>query len=187
MDFRRLYSTKDALFAEAFALCKASTTVCEQRSLDKQIALMANYPSYHFDAIMEGDALAGILLYWELMGYTYVEHFALHPLMCNLGMGRKALTMFCGTRPLVVLEIDPPVNEVTAARDMFSQLNDFMPNEYVGLYPVSRERFFPRGPIVMSYPEKLTEQQYRRIQRDMKEIVMKDDSFPYMNQCKEWQ
>lgn len=173
MDFHRLSSAHDALFAEAFALYEISFPKNEQRPPGAQAALMSN-PLYHFNAIMEDAVFAGILLHWECSGYTYIEHFAIQPSRRGQDIGSKALKKFCGEHSSVILEIDPPIDETAARRERFYQRLGFKTNGYAHRHPPYREQFPPHELVVMSYPRSVTEAEYQLFQRELRDMVMKD-------------
>lgn len=176
MELRRLCSVKDPLFDLAFALYERSFPLHEQRRLDKQTALLGNH-LYHFEVIADGGALVGILLWWEGAGYAYIEHLAIHPAMRGRAIGGGVLDEFCKTRPLVILEIDPPVDAVTIGRERFYLRHGFKSNGYPHLHPPYRRQFPPHELVVMSFPEQLDEEQYILFQWELREIVMRD-TFP---------
>jgi ribosomal protein S18 acetylase RimI-like enzyme len=173
MEFYRLNTARDSYYDEAFALYEQSFPKHEQRFPDKQRALMAN-PLYHFNAVLEGGVCIGILLYWEGSGYAYIEHFAISPSIRGKSMGSLALEAFCKDRPLVVLEIDPPVDDISVRRERFYQRLGFIKNDYEHKHPAYRKEFPPHELVVMSYPRQMTGNEYRTFQRELSEVVMKD-------------
>lgn len=173
MEFQRLLSSGDAFFPAAFALYEISFPKHEQRIFERQAALMKN-PLYHFDVILEAGAFAGILLHWEGSGYSYVEHFAVSPSLRGKSIGSGALGRFSENRPLVVLEIDPPADEISVRREQFYRRLGFRSNSYLHLHPAYRPEFSPHELVVMSCPREMTEEEYRLFQRELAETVMKD-------------
>lgn len=173
MEFHRLDSARDPLFTGAFALYESSFPEHEQRFPDKQTALMTN-PLYHFDIIMDDGVFAGILLYWKISFYTYIEHFAIHASMRGNSLGSRSLKAFCENHPFVVLEIDPPVTEIAIRRESFYRRLGFKRNDYAHEHPAYRKKFPPHELVVMSYPQCMTEDEYRIFRRELGEIVMRD-------------
>lgn len=80
-----------------------------------------SHPEYHFDVIWEGETFVGILLHWEEEGFSYVEHFATDPALRGQGLGARALELLNSRGKSVVLEIDPPVDELSIRRKGFYQ------------------------------------------------------------------
>lgn len=171
--FQRLTSGDDGLFEKAFDLYTVSFPEHEQRFRANQCALMAN-TDYHFDAIMDGDSFAGIILYWEFPGYAYIEHFAIHPELRGRAFGSESLRLFGGGRDLVVLEIDPPDDPVSVRREAFYHKLGFRTNPFSHTHPRYRESFPPHRLVVLSSPRELTEKEYARFAEDLSGIVMAD-------------
>lgn len=142
MEFRRLNTEEGSLFEEAFALYGTSFPPHEQHTLAKQRALMPD-PAYHFDALLLGGAFACILLYWVFDGYAYIEHFAANTVLRGQTVGSRALAAFCAAHPLVVLEIDPPCDEVSRRREHFYKSWDSAPTPTATGTPPNAKRPAP--------------------------------------------
>jgi ribosomal protein S18 acetylase RimI-like enzyme len=170
---KRLSSVSDSFFVETFALYEISFPERERRVLDKQAAIMTN-PFYHCDVLTKQDTLVGILFWWELSGRAYIEHFAIDPSMRGQAYGSRSLEIFCEANPVVVLEIDPPDDDISVCREHFYHRLGFQTNRYVHLHPAYRKPFPPHKLFVMSYPSLITESEYRVFQEELSNVVMKD-------------
>lgn len=173
IEFRRLTDDKDELFAAAYAMYEVSFPPFEQRPLDKQRVLMGN-PQYHFDLVMDGDALAGILLYRHFTRYAYAEHFAINPELRGKSLGSKSLEAFCDRHELVILEIDPPVDPVAVQREGFYQKLGFHSNPYSHRHPPYRPGVTPHELVVMSHARAISREEYEQFADDLANIVMAD-------------
>lgn len=71
-------------------------------------------------------------------------------------MGSKALTAFCRKVGRVILEIDPPVDDISIRRRHFYERLGFVANPYEYIHPSFRKPFTPHQLILMSYPGPLT-------------------------------
>ena len=109
---------EDGRFAPAFALYEQSFPIHERRTRQAQQARLG-CPGYHFDLLMEGEEFQGILLWWEAGPFCYVEHFAIAPQLRGTGIGTRALEQLREEGRRVLLEIDPPVDEVSRRRQRF--------------------------------------------------------------------
>ncbi len=173
MHFTRLTSSADTLFARAFELYETSFPVHEQRTLEKQRAIMAQ-PAYYFDVIVEDDDFAGILLWWRFDGYAYIEHFAINTAVRGKSLGSRSLEMFCADKALVILEIDPPVDPVATRRESFYTRLGFCANPYPHAHPAYRRQFPPHDLVVMSHDRPLEPEEYDSFADDLAHIVMAD-------------
>lgn len=131
-------------------------------------------PLYHFDLVMDGDALAGILLSWHFAGYAYVEHFAINPELRGKSLGSKSLEAFCAMHDLVILEIDPPIDPVAVRREVFYQKLGFHSNPYPHRHPPYRPGVTPHELVVMSHARAVTREEYGQFADDLANIVMAD-------------
>lgn len=87
-------------------------------SIDEMAAFMAAHPQMHLRIIENDLAFAGFMVYWHLSPLVqYVEHLATLPEMRGNGLGAKlieSLTSIPETH--VILEVEPPVDELTRRR-----------------------------------------------------------------------
>ena len=127
MDFIRLTDPAGPEFETAFALYEVSFPLHERRTRPAQAARLA-HPEYRFTLLEEDGRLLGILLYWEGPGFRYVEHFAIAPELRDGGAGARALAEFTGQGIPVILEIDPPVDEISIRRQHFYERCGFAKN-----------------------------------------------------------
>lgn len=82
----RLRSAEHSLFGRAMSLYAASFPAHEQRMEASQRRIMA-HAQYHFSALFDGDAFAGLALYWDAGAFLYVEHLCIAPPMRGRGLG----------------------------------------------------------------------------------------------------
>lgn len=175
MTFQRLTSDTGELFDRAFAVYRTSFPEFEQRSPEKQRVLMRN-PAYHLDLVLEGEeeAFAGLLAYWEFPGYAYIEHFAIHPDFRGKSLGSAVLGEFCAGRERVILEIDPPEDDVSIRRENFYKKLGFVSNPYPHRHPAYQKRFPPHRLVTMSHPRGMSPAEYNRFADDLQNVVMSD-------------
>lgn len=87
-------------------------------SIGEMAAFMAAHPQMRLRIIESDGAFAGFMIYWHLSaGLRYVEHLATLPEMRGNGLGAKlieSLTSIPETH--VILEVEPPVDELTKRR-----------------------------------------------------------------------
>ena len=112
MNFVRMTSAEDPMYEVARALYKMSFPAHEQREEGGQRQIM-DTPDYHFDLIYDGEVFAGMILYWQTEGFLYVEHFCIDPGQRNQRYGQRALELLKEKGKTLILEIDPPTDEMT--------------------------------------------------------------------------
>lgn len=173
MTFERITSPDHPAFDRAFALYTISFPLHEQRTREKQERVLS-HPEYHFDVIWEGETFVGILLHWEEEGFSYVEHFATDPALRGQGLGARALELLNSRGKSVVLEIDPPVDELSIRRKGFYQRAGFWENPFLHVHPPYRPQFKGHPLTVMTYPTPWDRGTYETFWVCLRDTVMAD-------------
>ncbi len=124
MQFQRVTSNQDVLYAEGIALYERSFITAERRDADEQRRIMQE-SDYHFDAIVESDGLCGVVLYWESDDFIYLEHLAILESLRGKSIGTQALEYLKSKGKMIIIEIEPVVDEMTARRRAFYERNGF--------------------------------------------------------------
>lgn len=99
----------------------------ERRPLEAQRANTDSAgPMTAYAIVGDDDAPLGLLTLWHLGAFYYIEHFAVEPAARGLGAGSRAIDMLrrdvTGSLP-IVLEVEPPVDDITRRRvDFYTRL-----------------------------------------------------------------
>ena len=166
-------SAQSPLYAEVAASYALSFPLFEQRTPQQQSDAFAD-PRYHLLAWHEERRLMAYISYWDLGHCLYVEHFAVEQAQRGQGTGSEVLRQFCSqAKTAVVLEIDPPVDEVSRKRLRFYEHLGFRHNTHSHLHPAYRQEYAPHRLHIMSYPRHITAEEYGRFNLDLQHIVMK--------------
>lgn len=160
MELKRLTSPDHPLCRRCMEGYAVSFPVHEQREELSQRVILS-HPEYHFDCIMEDGELLGCLLYWETASFIYTEHFFILPEKRNSGAGARALDLLGQKGKCVILEIDPPVDEVSIRRRGFYERCGFVSNPYPHIHPPYHKSNRGHDLVVMSRPVLLTQEQYQ--------------------------
>ena len=171
MHFLRLTNSRDAYFAEAMALYAISFPHHEQRQDDSQRAIMS-HPEYHFTVILEGEDFVGDILWWETEDFCYVEHFCILPALRGRRYGQQALELLGQRGKTVILEIDPPVDEVSLRRRGFYQRCGFVENSFPHIHPPYHQGNQGHALVVLSSPCALTATEYDAFKAYLDDTVM---------------
>ena len=171
MEFQRLTADDHDAYEKALDLYRNSFPLHEQRTAESQARIMKD-AAYHFDLICEAGRWAGILLYWETEDFLYVEHFAMLPSVRGRGYGQRALELLGASGKCVILEIDPPLDAVSIRRKAFYERAGYRTNPFAHVHPPYRREFRGHRLVVMSYPARIPEAQYRAFSDYLKTVVM---------------
>lgn len=172
MTFERIPSPSHPLYADAMALYGISFPAHEQRETPSQTAILT-HPDYHFTAILDGSHFVGDMLYWETPDFRYIEHFCILPALRGQRYGSRALSMLPCDRP-VILEIDPPVDEIAIRRKGFYERCGFTANPYPHVHPAYHKGIRGHDLVLMSRPDGLTDKQCRAYQAYLADVVMRN-------------
>lgn len=98
----------------------------ERRSAAEQKGVVDTNAHFHPCALVENGGFIGLLTYWRGPGFAYIEHFATDPAVRGRGLGKEALLFFLARVGCpVVLEVEPPVDELRERRIGFYERNGF--------------------------------------------------------------
>lgn len=171
MHFERLTSPAHPLYSRAMELYAQSFPRHEQREADSQARILA-HGDYHFNLIFEGERWVGLLLAWKAPDFTYVEHFCMLPELRGRGHGARALELLADEGARVILEIDPPVDEISLRRRAFYEHCGFQANEFAHIHPAYHRDCAGHELVVMSNPGMLTGEEYRAFDGYLESVVM---------------
>lgn len=169
----RLTSYEDAMYTQAMELYRNSFPGHEQRKDASQKAALG-VAEYHFDLIYDGNVFVGMLLYWETKDFLYVEHFCVKPELRGKSYGQKALEELGKKRKRVILEIDPPTDEISIRRKGFYERAGYLENSFRHVHPPYHAENQGHPLVVMSCPDLLTRTEYESFYDYLKNTVMTD-------------
>ena len=114
------------------------------------------HPAFTVYHIEEKGERVGFMTVWELGGFAYLEHFAVYDKYKNQGFGSRALGLLKERYGRIVLEAEPPEDELKARRIAFYERNGFFANSHLYFQPPYRHADEERVRLVlMSYPAPL--------------------------------
>ena len=161
----------DRGWEEAQEIYRNSFPRMEQRPAQEHLRALAD-PAFEADGIWLGQQLAGILYHWNYDDTWYVEHLAVSPALRGQNMGSRALEAFCRDRR-VILEIDPPVDDISIRRLRFYRRLGFVENPHDYIHPSFSPPFEPHRLVLMSYPTPLTDPEARTFADFVRERVLR--------------
>ncbi len=172
LQFIPFKSRSDKGWAEAWELYEKSFPYNERWNAEGYDRAFGD-PNFEADGIWRGDEFIGILFHWGADGYRYVEHLAVSPALRGQNMGSAALSAFCRKVGRVILEIDPPVDDISIRRLHFYERLGFVANPYQYIHPSFRKPFTPHRLVLMSYPGAITYEEARSFADFVRETVLR--------------
>lgn len=107
---------QDEVFEQAWAIYTEAFTEVERRTREEQLRVMS-HPCYRFSAVMHAGAVVGVLAWWRLPGFCFVEHFAIAKTHRSGGFGGRAMALLQShVEGPVVVDVEPFGTDYAAAR-----------------------------------------------------------------------
>ncbi len=103
--------------------------------------------------LTQDDRLLGILFFWENPEFIYLEHFAMMPQLRGQGLGAGALALLQAMGKPIILEIEPPVDELTCRRKGFYRRNGFQECPWPHIQPKYRPTDAELSLALLSWPQ----------------------------------
>lgn len=125
-------------------------------------------------AVDNGNLLA-LLFYWKYDEYVYIEHIAVLPALRGRNIGSSLLAEFITQNKdkKIILEIDPPVDDISKRRLAFYERIGFRNDEYSYIHPSYTKNGQKHELHILTYPESITEEEFGKFKQFMEERVLK--------------
>lgn len=172
--FYRIFGTEDKCYESFAKIYTVSFPIFEQRDEEQQTAAFKD-SRYHLLVTLENETVASFISYWDFETYVYIEHLAVNPSLRGKNIGSETLDAFAGfIGKTIILEIDPPVDNVSKKRLQFYERLGYKTNPYKHSHPAYKpQQYKPHELLVLSNPDSLDEEGYNTFFRDLRDIVMK--------------
>ncbi len=153
-------------FGRVYEIMDNSLPIEEHRPYENQLALLKR-EEYSIFAIEDSNNITGFMAVWQFEQFAFIEHLAVDDKFRNRSLGSKALSEISKIIKIpIILEVEPPTEEIRGRRIEFYKRNGFFLNEYKYLQPP----LYNGAPIIdlmlMSSGAELSEEkfnQYREI------------------------
>lgn len=138
------------LFDSAFELVKASFPPSEYRYRDTLLGML-DWPTYAMYIEHQASRATGLICSHEFGGMRFVETFCISPGLRGAGRGGRMLDEYVSLRPgPVVLEVEPPEDELTRRRVGFYRRHGFELDERDYVMPPLEPELPPLKLLLMS-------------------------------------
>lgn len=154
-----------SLFDHVYDLMSKSFPKNEYRTYNGQLDLLSN-PFYQLNGrIGERRELEGFIASWEFSSFRFVEHLAVNPMLRGTGIGSKLVIDFLrkDLNKTVVLEVEPPHEEIAQRRISLYKKLGFQMNDYPYAQPPLREGESELPLLIMSYPALLSPVEFHHV------------------------
>lgn len=144
-----------AIWEEAWKIYESSFPGYERRSRNSHTEVVLNEDEFYpILAVGDNGEFLALLFYWKHENLVYVEHLAVNPALRGRNIGSQVLQKLIDENPdrTVMLEIDPPVDEISIRRLHFYERLGFLRNSYDDyVHPSYTKMGHPHSLVVMSH------------------------------------
>ncbi len=140
MEIRRVTTRDETDYAFVEQLMNVSFPPEEQRDTPQQRAYSDSHPLFRNHIILADHVPVGMISFWDMGDFHYIEHFAIDPPARNKGYGKQALELIRKQwdHP-IVLEVEMPTNETSIRRIRFYRQTGFTLHEIPYMQPPYRK------------------------------------------------
>lgn len=156
----RLRSKAHPDYESFIKLYETSFPIFEQRTTAQQ-ELALKDSRYELVLFKQDDLFVGFVAAWIFEECVYIEHLAVNTQIRGRGFGSQMMQDFiCSQDKVVILEIDPVVDEKSKARLRFYQKCGFKLNAYTHCHPPYRKGFKAHSLMILSSDREISSEEY---------------------------
>lgn len=172
LKIHQIENAGDQHFDDFWKIYSASFPLNERRVSNQQTDVFKKR-EYQVDAYLSNNLIIGFIAFWTAKAFVFIEHFAIAPEVRGKGLGSAILNSFiAGKKIPVILEIEPPVDDLTFRRLRFYESLGFMKNDHNHFQPPYHQTDQPLKLNILSYPCQITADLYLQFSQFQKNTVM---------------
>lgn len=174
MELLRVSPTGSKLWDQVWRLYTDSFPDYERRRISSH-ARACEDAQFHTCIAVENGNLLALLFFWKYDNYIYIEHLAVLPSLRGRNIGTTLLKEFISLNEnkKIILEIDPPVDEISKRRLAFYENIGFIDNGYSFIHPSYTKNGHKHELHILSYPEDIDDAEFERFETFLNECVLK--------------
>ena len=162
---------RDDVFDQVWAIYTEAFSDFERRSLFEQMHVM-RHPHYRFSAIRHVEEVVGVVGYWEISGFCFVEHVAVSASHRSGGYGRRAIQLVQqNAQGPILVDVEPFGTDQLAARRVafYNRLGFHYCGTPVTLPPYAGKTTEPSN--LMAWPMALNLAEREQVVETIKRVV----------------
>ncbi len=160
---KRVSGVEDPLFMASMAIYRSSFPVYEQRCLQDFPVAFA-FDGFYYEVFTdEAENPLALMVTWRRDDFVYLEYFAVSEALRGQGVGSVILDgLKAECAQPIILEIDPPEDEISVRRLGFYRRHGYVPNpQFNYVHPPYTDEGKPFPLLVMSHGQPLDDDLYR--------------------------
>ena len=140
----------------------------DERREWSQITELLNNPDFRLEGIYIQKRLVGMISFWKLHGFEFIEHFAIQKNEQGKGYGSRTIQQIISERKTtIVLEVEESINETAQKRIAFyKQFNFHLCDLEYFQPPYSADKKKIRMRL-MSYPDQIQNENFASIKAEI--------------------
>lgn len=158
------------MFKPAWNLYENSFPTIEKRTKQEQDIAMQK-EAYTFMTCHNDNVFIGIIGFWKIADYLYIEHFAIDKLLRGQNYGSIVLTHFLKEYKNIFLEIEPPICNISKRRLNFYQNLGFVENNIAHFQVPFRKNDILLPLTILSFEVILEQKVYDMLYTNMKFLL----------------
>lgn len=140
----------------------------ERRDTVQQREYSDNNPLFRSNIILEDGNSIGMISYWAMEDFYYIEHFAIDPTLRNGGYGKRVLEMIKKQlKSPIVLEVEEPNDEMSARRIHFYERLEFTLHRKPYMQPPYRKGDSGLPMLLMTYGNIDMDRDFERVKNTL--------------------
>ena len=168
----QIKNTEHHYFAEFWKIYSTSFPLNERRTSEQQIVVFKK-TEYQVNCYLSENHIIGFIAFWTTKEFVFIEHFAVSSEVRSKGFGRVILKPFLEGKAIpVILEIEPPIDDLTRRRLRFYESSGFIRNKHLHFQPPYHPEDQPLQLDILTYPHQIATDLYLQFSQFQKNIVM---------------
>jgi ribosomal protein S18 acetylase RimI-like enzyme len=136
----------------------------DERREWKEMQKLIDHPNFNLHQVFDDHKSVGLITTWNLLNFTFIEHFAIEESFQGKGVGSQVITQIIeGKITKVVLEVEEPTDEPSSRRISFYERLGFSicdSSYYQPPYSMGKSKV---KMLLMSFPDKIMPSEFNEI------------------------
>ena len=129
---------------------------------------LIDLPDFNIHQIFDDQKIIGLITIWNLLNFTFIEHFAIEKSFQGKGVGSQVIRQIIeGKSSKVILEVEEPTDKPTRRRITFYERLGFSVCESIYYQPPYSMGKSKVKMVLMSFPDKITSLEFIEIKTQL--------------------
>jgi len=140
----------------------------DERREWQELTELLHKPHFNLNQVFEDQKLIGLITSWNLLNFTFIEHFAIQKSDQGNGVGSQVIKQMIDTKSTkVVLEVEEPTDDLTRRRIIFYERLGFSICECIYYQPPYSNDKSKVKMLLMSFPDKIMPWEFDEIKTQL--------------------